>query len=62
MDVKVPVPDPVISPVNDIVWSPVLTPFNVAIPNFVFIVDAVSSPVFTPDVLDNTPDFCASVT
>ena len=30
-------------------------------PNFVLIVDTVSSPVFTPEVLDRTPD-CTSVT
>jgi len=35
VDVKVPVPVPVTSPVNVMVWSP----------------------VFTPDVFDNTPAF-----
>ena len=58
---KDPVPLPVTSPVKVIVWSPVLLPLKVVMPNFVFIVVTVSSPVFVPDVLDNTPD-CTSVT
>ena len=59
---KLPVPLPVTSPVKVIVWSPVLDPLNVEIPNFVFMVAIVSSPVLMPDVFDKTPDFCASVT
>ena len=47
---NVPVPVPVTSPVNVMVWSPVFDPLNVVIPNLVLMVEEVSSPLLVPDV------------